>query len=85
MAKKKRQFRKFKPFVSRGGALLIGDYRGTEDRDAHGRYIPRQGMERIDYNYPDEPGGLEEGIMGIPAWALLLGAVVIGGLYLKYR
>jgi hypothetical protein len=71
---KGRKFKFFQPF-------LVGDYAGTIDRDARGRYLPKRGgIERIDYNYPQEPGGLEEGIMGIPMWALLLGSVlVIGG------
>jgi len=82
MAKKKQKGRKFKPFKP----LLVGDFRGTSDRDEHGRYAPKfGGMQRIDYEYPNEPGGLEEGIMGIPAWALLLGGVLAVGAIVYIR
>jgi hypothetical protein len=76
---KGRKIRFYNPYI-------VGDYKGTIERDAHGRYLPKLGgIEQIQYDYPNEPGGLEEGIMGIPAWALLIGIVAIGGAYLYIR
>lgn len=75
-----------KPWFSTGAELpLVGDWAGVpkRKRTTGKRWL---GRELIRRDYPVELGGLEEeGIMGLPTWAVLLGAVVLaGGIYYYY-
>jgi hypothetical protein len=64
----------------RKGVPLVGDFASSAEEPGN--------IEMLRYKYANEPIGLEdEGIMGIPTWAILLGGIVaIGGyLYLKNK
>jgi len=73
-----------KPWFSTGAEIpLVGDWAGVKRTNGR-RWLQR---ELIRHEYPVELGGLEEeGIMGLPTWVVLLGAVVIaGGIYYYYK